>query len=216
MWFLAVLAIGLTMAGCDKSNEPDNSPPSIPVLQFSTPAQPTTVDTCQYPAWLYAQAVNEFALLPTYFSQLRPTQDGNAWVWQIAEGNASMVLRAEKTSSGDVTWALVLNGDDGEGTVYNNWTAMRGTTSADGSSGTLTFYEENTTTVEGEFSWTKNSAGVLTGTLISYTSGVQDAKIVHVSNPNGSGEITVYARSGSNWVQTFHATWAPGAPAVCG
>jgi hypothetical protein len=213
------LMLGLIAVGCDKKSTEattGNEPPTIPVLQFSSPATPDPSDTsqCHWTAYLYSQLSNAFAMYPTIINGLQPTSSGNTWTWTYPSDSVTATITA--TLANNVySWKMVLNGVS-DGVPISNWTAMEGTTNLDGSEGSFSLYEEYTTALMVNFSYTKTAAGVLTGTTIYYDQGTPVYKTVHVSNPDGSGEIIYYEYSNQTYVQMFHATWTNGAPAVCG
>jgi hypothetical protein len=111
---------------------------------------------------------------------------------------------ANKQTDWSYTWSLTLNGtESGSSTTYNNWVAFTGTSSADGKSGDFKAYDDNTTTLAGDFVWSVDANSKLTATLTSYSSGTADGKVVIVNNADGSGELDAY----SGTVLTFKSTW---------
>lgn len=211
-----LLIVALVLAGCEKkaTTEPDTTtPPTIPTVQFSSPS--ASGDQCTQTAYTYVQIANAMSLYGTMFTGQTPTRNGDVWTWQVTDGPLTVRVTATKTSSG-YQWQMIINGTDTDGTVYNNWVALQGNSSADGKSGSWTIFEDNTTVIAAQFVWSTSSAGVLTGTLTVYSQGQQSYRLVAVSNANGSGSVTYSMYSNGQWVQQFNATWsAANGPATC-
>lgn len=99
---------------------------------------------------------------------------------------------------------MVLNGTDTSGATYNNFSAGRGTTSADGKSGTWDLYDSTSTSPLSELNWTTTN-NVLNGTLKSFQGGSLGTQTVIVNNPDNSGQMTLYTGT----TLTFKAVWQP-------
>ncbi len=207
----AFLTAAVILYGCSKSssttNPPSSTAPTIPSVTFSGP---TTTSSDQY-----AQMTKSYALmfngLSSYFTAyqgLHAAQNGNTWSWTYSNPatNFTGTLTVTQQSSGGYSWKLVLNGKESatDTVTYNNWTAMTGTTSSDGKSGSWTIYNENTAIIAALYTWSTSSSGTLTGTLKSYSNtGTLEATITVTNNPDKSGEVDIY--SGTTLV--FKATW---------
>lgn len=204
--FTLLLTFGLLISGCSKKEdsptETQNTPPTIPTLTFKGP---NTNSTDQNPQMIksYASAMSSLSMMFAPYMMAQSSQSGNTWTWNYTQSTLTIKITSTLQGDGSYAWKVTLNGrDPGDGTQYNNWTAMEGTTSADGKSGGWKLYEENKTSLEGEFTWaTVNN--VLTGTQKEYTSGVVTGQIVLVNNPDNSGEMRVYEGT----VMTYKATW---------
>lgn len=217
--FLSLVFILGVFAGCEKKTptEPDATAPTIPAPQFSSPSA-TDTSQCNQMAYIYVQMANSMSLYGTIFTGQTPQQNGDTWTWQFTQGTLTMRVVATKQSSGGYQWQVILNGTDSQdGTTYNNWVALQGTSSADGKSGSWTIYEDNSTVTAAQFLWETSSAGVLTGTFTVYEQGVQSYRVVVVRNANGSGTVTHSIFSSGQWMTQFTANWAAqGAVAQCG
>lgn len=216
-WLSFLLIVALVLAGCEKkaTTEPDTTtPPIIPTVRFSSPS--ASGDQCTQMAYTYVQGANAMSVYTMMFAGQTPTRNGDIWTWQAVQGSLTVRVTATITSTG-LQWQMILNGTDpDDGTVYNNWVALQGTSSADGKSGSWTIYEDNTTVIAAQFVWSTSSAGVLTGTFTGYDQGQQSYRLVAVSNANGSGSVTYSMYSNGQWVQQFNATWsAANGPATC-
>jgi hypothetical protein len=87
---------------------------------------------------------------------------------------------------------------------YNNWTVFEGTTSADGKNGSWKVYEENSTRIDLEVSWTTSSSNVLTGVWRDYEHGVPDERLEYINNPDNSGEMKLFNKQN---VLTLRIVW---------
>jgi hypothetical protein len=204
--FTLFVALAFLISGCSKKEdsptESQSTPPTIPTLTFKGP---NTNSTDQNPQMIksYASAMSSLSMMFAPYMMAQSTQSGNTWTWNYTQSTLTVKITSTRQGDGSYAWKVTLNGrDPADGMQYNNWTAMEGTTSADGKSGSWKVYEENKTVVEGEFSWaTVNN--VLTGTQKDYTNGVATGQIVLVNNPDNSGEMRVY----DGTVMSYKATW---------
>lgn len=204
--FAALLAFAFVLSGCSKNDssptEPQLSAPTVPSLVFTGP-NTTSTETNAQMIKSYVSAMNSFTTMFAPYQYIQSVRDGNTWTWNYTEGTLTIKMTSTYQSDGSYLWKLILNGKDpSDGTTYNNWTAMEGSTSGDGKSGSWKIYEENTTTVGGDFAWA-TSNNVLTGTQKEYTNGVSTGQIVLVNNPDNTGEMRVYEGT----VMTYKATW---------
>jgi len=210
-----LVAFSLIIGGCDKTTEPaGGAKPTFPTFQVSLPASPTGSNNCNDSAYMYAVQVQLLAQVASGLASLPLTNNGGAWTYTVTDQGVTETLTSTRQGDGSYAWTYVVN--DGSG----NWTAMQGTSSADGSTGSLTIYDDSAApnqTIDIIVSWRQVASGKEL-TFDSYSSGQPQLRVVVLSNTNQSGEMTEYVRSGSQWVPTgFHATWSgPGATAICG
>jgi hypothetical protein len=205
------IAIALVGAGCSKKSSSPTSPQTsnAPTFPSVVVKGPTTNSTDQYAQTTKAYATEANALTSTAlfaaFSGLNPTQNGSTWTWTVTEQTLTVTFTETQQADGSLTWSWKQNGTDPQTqVVYNNWVFFSGTHNADGKSGDWKVYNDNTTTVAGDYAWSTNASGVLTATLTSYnTDGTLDGKLVIVNNTDNSGEVDVYTGT----VLTFKATW---------
>lgn len=208
---VVLLLLSLLITSCskkdDKAVDPgdggDSQAPGIPTVSFKGP---NTQSTDQY-ALLTKSSVESFnaypQLLSAMFSSTKPSNSNGQWLWVVSPGQgATETFTAKKNSDGSYTWTLVLNGTI-QNDTYSNWKALEGTTSADGKTGNWKIYDDNTTTLVGEFTWSTNSGGILSGTFLSYENGATSGKFEVVNNPDNSGSLKVY----SNNILSFYSTW---------
>lgn len=203
---IAVLTIALMISGCSKEDgsptEPQLEPPVIPSVTFKGPTTSST-DVNAQTVKSYVASINSLATMFTPYLYIQSVQSGNTWTWNYVEGTFTAKFTATRQNDGSFLWIFTLNGKDPEdATTYNNWKGLEGTTSADGKSGSWKFYETNTTTQIGEFSWSTTN-NVLTGTQKVYTNGAVTDQIVLVNNPDNTGEMKIYTGT----VLTYKATW---------
>jgi len=209
LYFLVILLFAsVLITSCSKKDDnpaaPGETAPGIPSVSFKGP---NTSSTDQF-AQQTKSIVTSFNAYPMLFSgmfaSVKPSGGGNNWNWVLSPGNgATETFTGTKNSDGSYSWKLVFNGtvDD---VSYNNFKAMDGHTSADGKSGNWRIYEDNTTTLVAEFSWTTSSSGVLSGNLIEYDGPDISGQMTVVNNTDNSGELKIY---GQNSEMQFNSTW---------
>lgn len=205
--FAVLLMFALLNSGCSKKDSSPTEPqttdtPTIPTVTFKGPNTSSTDINAQM-IKSYASAMNTFSTMFLPYQQLQSARSGNTWTWTYTDRTLTATFTATSQSDGSYQWKMVLNGVDADdGTTYNKWTALEGTTSGDGKTGSWKIYDENKTTVATEFNWTTTN-NVLTGIQKDYSSGAVTDQITLINNPDNSGEMRVY----SGTVMTYKATW---------
>lgn len=201
------LILGILVAGCSKSGSsgstvgPGSSAPQLKTPQFKGPSSTSaTADTSQG-ALMATTTAAEFNALSSGFMAFytgNSTHSGNSWTWTYTENGLKGTWTALSSSTG-YNWSFVENGTSGSVT-YNNWTALSGTESSDGKTGSWTFYYTNTDTPEAVASWTTDGSGNLTGTILEYNaSGTQTGKWIFTDNSDNSGELKIYIENVLTW-----------------
>lgn len=171
--------------------------PHAPHLQFA--------NSTYVPEWIKGRitAMNSFfATENNWFSMashISPTLKDTTFVWSYTYDQLTVTLEAKYDMDGSVEWTVTLNGTDGKNT-YNNWTAIKGTTSADGNSGSFEIFKKNSTDIEYRYSWSIDSSGNKTVIFEDLEDG---DKYVAVNNVDGSGSLTEY----ENGVKSFEVLW---------
>jgi hypothetical protein len=203
--FTLVFAAALLVTGCSKESSPtetEGTAPSIPSVNFKGPTT-NSQDVNAVLVKNYVTAMNSYSLIFAPFATAQGVQSGNTWTWTYTEGTLTVRFTATRQGDGSFTWKMILNGTDPDDqTVYNNWTGIEGTTSADGKNGNWKIYDDNTTVLIAEYVWTTTN-NVLTGTLKEYSGGAVDYQSIVVNNPDNSGELKIYAGT----VMTYRAVW---------
>lgn len=204
---LVLIMMACFLAGCAKDDEsptepPQQDKPAFPTVTFKGP-NTTSNDSYAQLTKAYAEVFNVFTTFWQPFLSLPATRDGNNWKWTYSGPGFTQTFTASKQADGSHTWSLVYNGTI-DGVVYNNWKFLEGTTSADGKNGSWKAYEDNSTRLDLEVSWTTSAANVLTGTWKEYVNGVLDGRTELINNPDGSGELKSYNKGN---VMTFRAVW---------
>jgi hypothetical protein len=131
--------------------------------------------------------------------------DGPPWIysWEVNEGedNYTVTLTVDETPV-IYTWNVVIDGIM-EAVVYDNFTFMESIQAKDGSNGSFTVYDPGKSIILISAIWTKDQNDVYT-TTFEIPEGV---KIVMVSYPDGSGEISFYDWGETDWILSFRAAW---------
>jgi hypothetical protein len=240
---LALVVAPLLIISCSKKSDngtgpgTGSEPPTVPAPQLQTTVNITSTNPEAVAAKALAESqlglANVLAAYGTSFASQVNAADwgeksGGCWSWSSSESGCSVSFDV-CDASGGYTWTYTLNGNCGD-TPYNRWVAFRVTTSADGLSGTVVLYEENSTTVMATWTWSvaadgksgqwalyqgaeseANLRGTLTWTQNSdlsnditwETAGSGKSKCVtHVAADGNSGTMKTY-----QWDNTASAYW---------
>ncbi len=132
-------------------------------------------------------AYTGFFVPPEGAKSLPKVSDEGKYTWTVGALSITLIYSTDEESS---SWKIILNGTDSDGTTYVNWVAMEAEQSADGNSGTMLMYKENTTEIEAKWTWNNASDGSYDFTYIDYSDfgGKLD---IHV-NADKSGEMYIY------------------------
>jgi hypothetical protein len=208
--FLSVVFIILfsVFTGCKKdessSTDPGSGTAAIPQVTFRGPNTNST-DANAQTAKAYATSMNGVMSSSSIFSQMPAQQNGNTYTWTYGGGGMSYTFTGQKQSDGSFTWTFTFTGTQGS-TNYTNFKMWEGTTSADGKSGSWTFYEPGHAGKTEDLVYSTDANGVLTGTWYIYnTSGTLSGKLVIVNNTDGSGRIENY---NNGTILSYKAVWA--------
>jgi hypothetical protein len=215
--FVFGFALSLLAAGCSKKSSPTSpqtsTPPTFPTVTLKGPNTSST-DTYAVKTKTDIAGLNGTVASPeiSLILSVTPVHNGNTWTWTLIEGAATITATATTQPDGSNLWTAKINGTiPGDTVTYNNWTAISGTSSADGKSGNFNTYNVNDTTVAGTAVWTTNSSGQLLATLSLFSQGVLTGKSIVTNNADGSGELDEYAGSTlvfkSTWVNAGSGTW---------
>jgi hypothetical protein len=192
------VAVMLLVAGCSKNEssptETQSMSPPLPNIVFKGPGSSAN-DPSLLLMRSYVSTLNSFAitLAPLAFST--PVQTAGTWTWTNINKTLTLVLTASTQNDGTYLWKLVFDGvDPTDGTAYDHWLGVDGTSSADGKTGSGKTYVRNKTQVSSEFNWATTN-NILTGTLKPYINGIAFGQTVVVNNPDNSGELRVYTGS---------------------
>jgi hypothetical protein len=208
------LAAAIVLSGCSKSSS--STPTSPGTTQNSAPAFPSIVvagpkttssDAHATETVAYAASVNAYTNSGLFaaFTGTSGTQSGNTWTWTFTEATLSVTFNEIKQTDGSYTWSWIENGTNANTHVtYNNWTFFSGNRTADGKNGEWKVFNDNTSTLAGDFVWATNASGTLTATLSAYNStGTFTGRYIVTNNSDSSGEVDVYTGT----VLVFKATW---------
>jgi hypothetical protein len=213
----AVVAESNESNNCNEASLTVGSGPSIPGIP--TLSLPTAVDFGSTDTYaMMAQSLVNGQLLSAAalagmggawllpLAQANWVQDANGcWGWDYSYLSCSWKY-AVCNSQGNLEWTLTVDGTCG-GNPVSNWVALRGTTTADGLSGTFRVYEEGTTTVSGAWDWVV-AADQKSGTWTFYNGDIDEANISEiinwVSNTDGSDDVTMTSPA-SNKTETHVA-----------
>jgi hypothetical protein len=194
------VAMALLLAGCSKSStSTGGTAPKLAAPTFSGPSSTSsTADTSS--GAIYAKSVASLfnATSSTYmgFFAGNGTQSGNTWSWTYTYGGFTATWSATSSSSG-YDWKLVYNGVQ-DNVTFSNWTALSGSETTDGKSGSWTIFYPPTTVAAYQLTWSTGSDGTLTGTIQvnNDTTGSVEYKQVFTNKTDKSGELVVYYGSG--------------------
>jgi hypothetical protein len=199
----------LFIAGCSKSsNTATGNNSTAPTLKSPTFVGPSSTSSTADTSLGYQVATSTASLFNvTAQSYLRfytgnGMQSGNSWTWTYSAQGFTAIWTATSSPNG-YKWTLVYNGTLGNIT-YNKWTALSGTESTDGKTGSWTIYYPNTAIVGYQVNWSTDISGVVSGTIVGNDStGTLNAKYVFTNNPDKSGELVIYDHT----AKTFDIKW---------
>jgi subtilase family serine protease len=135
--------------------------PAFPIPDVSTcvdfqSSDPNAV-AAQQTVQMQLTLVSTLSSLGTYFflplqGAEWTDQGGGCWSWDYSAQGCDWSYRVCQSGSG-WEWTLTINGTC-DNTTYNNWVAFRATmNTADGTSGLMKYYDENSTNVAGSWTW---------------------------------------------------------------
>jgi hypothetical protein len=209
IFILFVTFTVLFVAGCSKDSSPTSpgdqqqqTAPTVPTASFSGP---TSSDAHAQIAASQVTLMNALMAPAAAFSGRAATNAGNTYTWTITVQSLTETFTATRQTDGGFDWSFTLSGSDNDHNYGTGWTFWTGTTSADGKSGSWTFYEFGQTTKAADLVYSTNASGVLTGTWQVYDAGgAVTGKVVLTNNTNQSGEVDVY---GDGTHLSYKATW---------
>lgn len=145
--------------------------------------------------------------------------DGGCWTWTFSPEDATCTYTYVPCKTDDgFDWTMSIDGDY-YGEDFDNWVAARGTTSDDGSTGTLRWHHDHMTTLASVWTWTTDAAWI-SGTLNVYDGepapethrsilewtrqidGFVDATYTSVRNP-AKLELHISPDGTAGWVKTY-------------
>jgi hypothetical protein len=207
-----LLAIPFFVASCGDDDEEGSTIPSN-----GDPTAPPGIADIELPAGIDFQSDDpvarqafmqtQFSLIPLVLTIGHPlivalpnatwTQgDGGCWSWTFspAEADCSFLYVPCKTNDG-FDWTMTIDGDY-FGEDFDNWVAVRGTTSDDGATGTLQWHQDHTTTVASVWTWTTDAEWV-SGTLNVYNAE---------ATPENLSAILEWTRLTDGYVDATHTS----------
>lgn len=124
------------------------------------------------------------------------TYAGCTWTYEVSEQALAY------------QWTMTYDGDCGGEQVFDDWVALRGTTTHDAREGTMRLYEENTEIVG--MAWTWDIAGDdASGSWLFYEGDISTGELVSrldwVENTDGSEDVTWTWYEQSKFVTHFNA-----------
>lgn len=192
----ALLVLSVFIAGCSKeeSNPTNNSnttstQPSTPTVSISGP-NTSSNDPYAISARSYAQMFGAVATQFVGIQGVAGNQSGNVWSYEMTLQGLTVKYQCVKNADGSVLWTITWNGTSGNNT-YNNWKVCEAFSSADGKNGYYRVYVKNDTLRDGEYTWSTDANGTITGTFSEFTNGVENSRAVIIAHTDGTGNLTV-------------------------
>ncbi len=213
-----ILGLSLFMFNCS-SNEnnpvtPNEKPePQQPAVQQVELPQSVTnsSDSHAAQAVMWAGMVNSFSAYSSYFSppqgtkSLLKTNDDGSWTYTWTVDSLVITLLYEQNAE-SISWKVTLNGSDSQSeTVYVNWTMLEASQTTDGSSGTITMYDDNSTDIIFTLTWSKDSDGTENYEYINPADG--GGKIVFTVHPENSGDVQMYNHLDGQYIVWMKVAW---------
>ena len=145
---------------------------------------------------------SQFFVPPEGAKSLPKVSDEGKYTWNVGALAITLIYSTDDEYS---KWKVIFNGTDDEGTTYVNWVYMEAEQTADGSSGTMLMYEENSTDVAYKWEWTSSDDGSYNFTFLDYSDSGWKLDI-HV-NADNSGEMNYYDNVDGEFVLKYKITW---------
>ncbi len=198
---LGLALVAMLVSGClEQNGSGSSSAPQFPtVVSFlgpSSPNAPQEIGT--YINQFNANTAMAFSYL-TLARLQKPHTEGNTTTWSITSGQLVATITAVKNGD-SADWTFELNGTDSQGTTYDHFQLMTGTSTMDGKSGTLHIFDLSGTEI-GLFEWNDADGGVKTANLTVY--GNPNTRYLLINNADHSGTLEVFAGT----TKTYHAEW---------
>ncbi len=212
--------VAMMLAGCSKSSSPTSASsttaPKLSAPVFKGPGTNATGADTSYGALTVNGLAATFNSVSAGYSAIftqagTPKQSGNTWTWTISGSGYTLTFSAAQSDT-TYQWKDVINGNY-QGTSYTSWTAFTGSETESGSNGNWTLYNQNTTTLFAQVSWTTDPSGNLSGNITTYDStGAQSNKYDFVNNKDNSGSLEQFT-TGTNpvlkvvWTSSGTGQW---------
>ncbi|MBU1698554.1 MAG: hypothetical protein KJ970_14920 [Candidatus Eisenbacteria bacterium] len=207
LWSLLLVLPLLFAVGCSDDDNGGTQPTGSdepPLLV--TPTVPTNVTVGNATAeaivegqLAMAQGMASFATAFTAPANNADWDDvGGCFSYTVSYQACTWTYRVCELTSG-YEWTLTLDGAC-DGTTYANWVAMRITTNANGTEGTLRIYGQNTATVEFAAAWTSTATS---GTWTYYEGDINASNVAAImawtQNTDGSSDWTYTVPADMKW-----------------
>lgn len=222
---MGVLMLSLTMVAACSDDDDDNNPitpqtqdpPSFPLateagvelpggLTAASDAQATMVSA-------YAAMANSFAGFTGFFAvpANKAAAAGAPWVytWSLTsapEVDLTFTLTIDETEDA-YTWQYMIDGYDEDGT-YDEVVFYEAYAMKDGSAGEMWVYDIDFSSTTPVLSWTwqESVLGSYMMEFVTYDES-EPMRVVFGVDPDGSGDLNVYDRSGETWRILEYYEW---------
>ncbi|VAX23897.1 hypothetical protein MNBD_IGNAVI01-270 [hydrothermal vent metagenome] len=127
--------------------------------------------------------------------------DEGKYIWTVGPLSITLIYSSDDEYT---RWKVIYNGID-NGSAYVNWVFMEAEQTADGNSGTLLMYKENSTELAAKWTWNNAADGSYDCTFIDQT----DAgwKLDVHENADNSGEMNFYEDVNGEFILRYKITW---------
>lgn len=124
------------------------------------------------------------------------------YTWTVGTLAITLVYSTDEEYS---RWKIIYNGTDPNGTAFINWVFMEAEQTADGNSGSLFIYQDNSTDLAGKWTWNNSADGSYDFTFLDYSDSGEKLDI-H-TNSDKSGEMNLYENVDGQFVLRYKITW---------
>ncbi|MCB0807373.1 MAG: hypothetical protein KDC05_16390 [Bacteroidales bacterium] len=216
VWFVLAMVIFTACSDKDDDPQPSNNQQNSesPELQTVSVFIPDEMAQSDNPGAMqavnYISIANSFtgfaaAITPPKSSPVFKSGLDGPWVhsWTFDDGTDLYTVTLTITENSDgYSWDMVITGTLG-GNVLENFTYMEAWQNQAGTSGSFAMYDPEGSGEMMQVSWNTSESGVYTCTFEM----PQDMIIEIISNPDGSGEVTVNEWYEGAYELTFEAQW---------
>lgn len=201
---LLLLATFFAFAGCseDEATAPTTAP-IIPSLLMTTSISDTTTDNNALLSKSMFTVFNGLLSMSQMFLHATPASANGTYTWTFAASGQSWTMTAVRQTDGSYVWTLKFTGLDND-VQLTNFVFWSGTSSADGKTGLISFFEPGVTGASADVAWSVAANGAITVTLREYVDGIVDFKAVGTANTDGSGTLDIYD---NGTIRSFHSSW---------
>ncbi|MBN1349799.1 hypothetical protein JXJ21_10350 [candidate division KSB1 bacterium] len=213
--FGAVFLILALILGCSDDNPTEPEEEKMPEFEVKAIYIPSQMAQSQDPhaqqTVAYINMANGIAGFASFFTppantslaKTAGTTGDLTWTRTWKVDSLTITLNVSKQND-LIVWDVIVSGSD-QGVIHQNWKMLHAEKTINAQSGSLIFYQLNSTEKATEWLWNIDDEDVYTLTMIFYEG--EGGKIEIIQNPDKSGELLIYKNSANGYALEFKAQW---------